>query len=142
MQGLQASLRMMLAHGMETVWRKTARLAHAARSAAKAMGLQPAATRPSDSVTSVFTPDESADEIRRVCREKHGVILAGGQDDWKGRVIRISHMGAVGDDELMAAFEAIADGLRSASHAAGISPDEGLEALHRALAEPAGATIR
>lgn len=34
-------------------------------------------------------------------REKYGVIIAGGQDHLKGKIIRIGHMGSVTEKEII-----------------------------------------
>jgi len=75
------------------------------------MGLSLASQAPCDSVTAVFVPDGLADPVRAWCKAQRQVVFAGGQDEWKGRVIRMSHMGNVGVDETIAGIEAIAGAL-------------------------------
>jgi aspartate aminotransferase-like enzyme len=107
--GLQESLRLITAISIEEQWRRTAKRATAVRNALTAMGLQLASSSPSDSVTAVFIDKINADTVRKWCLTNRDVALAGGQDDWKGRAIRMSHMGFVTDCETVAGVSAIAD---------------------------------
>lgn len=129
-RGLDAALEMMLEERMESIWERTARSARACRASLQAMGLKLASASPSDSVTGAYWPEGVGDEVRTACREKHGVIFAGGQGEWKGRVLRISHMGAVTDEDLAAAIDAIAAELTGVS---GVDPEAGVAALREQL---------
>ena len=51
--------------------------------------------------------DASAKALLRSLEERHGVVLAGGQGRLEGQIIRIGHMGWVGQDELAAALRAL-----------------------------------
>ena len=81
--------------GIETVWKRTALLAKATRTAAEALGLKVFSKRPSDSVTGLLYPDGVDDSFRKVLRTKYGCSVAGGQEHLKGKLFRISHMGYV-----------------------------------------------
>ena len=94
-RGLKVSVDKINEIGIETIWSRCAILAEATRTAARALGLRICSQSPSDSVTAVALPEGVDDTIRKVLRTKYGVSVAGGQDDWKGKVIRISHMGYV-----------------------------------------------
>jgi aspartate aminotransferase-like enzyme len=92
-RGLKVAVDMLNEIGIETVWARTALLAKATREAAGALGLALASSSPSDSVTAICLPEGIDDGIRKHLRETYGVSVAGGQDDWTGKVIRINHMG-------------------------------------------------
>jgi aspartate aminotransferase-like enzyme len=96
MMGLRRSLQMIKAETMESIWKRTARLAKATRAAGEAIGLKPFARDPSDSLTALLLPD-GFDEgtFRKRLRSDFGIVAAGGQDQLKGRVVRINHMGYV-----------------------------------------------
>ena len=94
-RGMKVTVDMINDIGIETVWERTAILAKATRAAAEALGLELCSKSPSDSVTAIYLPDGINDDIRRNLREKYGCSVAGGQDGWKNRVIRISHMGYI-----------------------------------------------
>jgi aspartate aminotransferase-like enzyme len=134
--GLDAALDLMLERGMESVWARTAALAAATRQAFTAMGLSLASESPSDSVTGVFLPDGTADQVRKICLDDFNVALAGGQNDWKGRVVRLSHMGAVSEADTIAGVEAVARALEGVG-AAGVDPARGIESIRASLADGA-----
>ncbi|MCD4824500.1 MAG: alanine--glyoxylate aminotransferase family protein, partial [Phycisphaerae bacterium] len=81
--------------GIETIWSRSAILAKATRAAAEALGLKVCSQSPSDSVTAIYLPEGVDDGIRKVLKGKYGCSVAGGQDGWKNRVIRVSHMGYI-----------------------------------------------
>src|SRR5262249_61527213 len=57
----------------------------------------------SDTVTSVVLPDGfEEDEVRRVARERFGLVLGNGLGKLKGRVVRIGHLGALNELEVLA----------------------------------------
>jgi len=93
-KGAQVALHRIKAEGLESIWNRTAACARATREAAVAMGLKVYSADPVDSVTALTVP-EGIDEpkLRKTMRAKHGMQIAGGQDDIKGKVIRIGHMG-------------------------------------------------
>ncbi len=130
---------------MDAIHRRTKQLADSTRAALVAMGLPLASSAPADSVTAVRMPEGSreglADEIRAVCKESSGVHLAGGQNDWAGQVIRVSHMGAVTAADTIKGVEAIAGAIKALGPIDGADPDAGIAAIHAGLdgaAEPEG----
>ena len=108
MMGARRALHMIREEGMEAIWARTARLARATRAAAAAMGLKVFARDPSDSLTALLLP-EGLDEpaFRKRLRTDYGIVVAGGQDQLKGRVIRLNHMGYVDEMDTLAALTAI-----------------------------------
>jgi len=107
-RGLKVSLDMILAAGVETVWRRTALLAAAVRAAAEPMGMKVFSRRPSDSVTALLYPEGVDDDFRKRLERRYGCSIAGGQAHLKGKLCRISHMGYVDPLEtigLLAAME-------------------------------------
>ena len=107
--GLEESLSMLLEEGIGAVHRKQWALTMLARAGAHALGLEPLA--PTDytwGITSVLLPD-ALDGVKIVadCAEKYGVYLAGGQDQLKGRIVRIGHMGWVDWSDVCAGLYAL-----------------------------------
>ena len=94
-RGLKVALDMIHAVGVETTWRRTALLAKATRTAAEALGMKVFSKRPSDSVTGILYPEGVGDEFRKTLQGKYGCSVAGGQEDLKGKLFRVSHMGFV-----------------------------------------------
>lgn len=95
-QGLDAALEMMLAEGLENVYRRHQLLARATRNAVRALGLELLAKDAcaSPTVTAVKSPPGiAADDLRRVLKSEFGITFAGGQGVLKGKIFRIAHMG-------------------------------------------------
>ncbi len=95
LRGMKVAVDMINEIGIETVWARTAILAKATRAAATALGLGLCSKSPSDSVTAICLPEGIDDSIRKNLNKKYGCSVAGGQDGWKGKVIRVSHMGYI-----------------------------------------------
>ena len=78
---------------LENVHRRHERLTRATHAAVKAMRLkQVAPDSPANSATGVFVPEEIDDgKLVKFIRDDMGATLAGGQDHWKGKVVRIAH---------------------------------------------------
>ena len=93
--GLNAGLKMLQAEGLENVFKRHERLAHATRKAVQAIGLElyPKES-PANSVTAIMTPPGiDGQAVYKNLREKYGITAAGGQDRAKGKIFRIAHLG-------------------------------------------------
>src|SRR5437016_1533669 len=96
--------------GLENRIARTARLADAARAAIRALDLEllPDPRFASNTVSAIRYPAGVDDAtFRKVLRETHRTIVAGGQDRLKGRIFRIGHMGICSFKDLEAGFQAI-----------------------------------
>ena len=116
--GLRAVLKSLKEEGLENVHKRHNRRARAPRAAAKALGLKMIAPdAPADSATGVYMP-ESVDGAKIVIslRDDFGVTLAGGQDQWKGKIIRIAHLGYVDTFDTVIAIAAIEMALKKFGH--------------------------
>ncbi|MCL4461995.1 MAG: alanine--glyoxylate aminotransferase family protein [Nitrospirae bacterium] len=93
--GLAESLKMMRAEGLEKIFSRHARLAQATREGVRGFGLEVfAKDLPSDAVTAVLSPTGiDGQAVYKNLREQYGITAAGGQDQLKGKVFRLSHMG-------------------------------------------------
>jgi aspartate aminotransferase-like enzyme len=59
-------------------------------------------------VTGVWAPEGmNADDLRRKVVQEYGILLAGGQDRFKGRVFRIAHMGYVDAVDILGTIAAL-----------------------------------
>ena len=59
-------------------------------------------------VTAFRVPDGvAAEEIRRQLRAEHGVVLAGGQGELAGKILRIGHLGYVDTPDLVPVMAAL-----------------------------------
>ena len=112
--GLRASIGMMQREGFDRVYARHARMAHATRAAATAMGLKLLAPEnPSPAATGIFLPEGiDADKVLDYLRDHMNVTLAEGQDQLKGKVIRIAHVGYMGAFDVITAIAALEMALR------------------------------
>lgn len=112
--GLRASLGMMEREGFDRVYARHARMARATRAAATAMGLKLLAPEnPSPAATGIFLPEGiDADKVLDYLRDHMNVTLAEGQDQLKGKVIRIAHVGYMGAFDVITAIAALEMALR------------------------------
>lgn len=113
--GLGESLDMFLEAGLETVYRKQWALTMLTRAGTQALGLAPlAAERFTWGLTSVKLPEGvDGGRLLQFASDRFGVVMAGGQDHLKGRILRIGHMGWVDWADVTAGLHAIAEGLRA-----------------------------
>jgi aspartate aminotransferase-like enzyme len=93
--GLNESLKMLQAEGLENVLKRHERLAHVMRKAVQAIGLELYAKEsPSNAVTAIMSPPGiDGQAVYKNLREKYGITAAGGQDKAKGKIFRIAHLG-------------------------------------------------
>jgi len=107
--GLCEALRRIRAEGLEKIFARHALLARATRSAMLALGLSLYAPQAySNAVTAVLVPPGiDGEKVVRILRAKHHLTIAGGQDQAKGRVFRIAHMGYIDSSDILMAVGAI-----------------------------------
>ena len=112
--GVRASLHMVEREGLDNVYARHARMSRATRAAAIALGLKLLAPdSPSPAATGIFLPQGiDADRVLEYLRDHMGVVLAEGQDQLKGKVIRIAHVGYMGAFDVITAIAALEMALR------------------------------
>lgn len=107
--GLNAAIEIFREEGLEEIYARHSLLSRMARAGVQALGcelLAPDAACPS--VTGFFPPPSvDADALRTAVRSRFGLRLAGGQGKFKGKILRIGHMGYVDPFEVSAAISAI-----------------------------------
>jgi aspartate aminotransferase-like enzyme len=134
---LQASLRMMKAEGLENVFARHKRLMTTTRAAVQALGLPlfAADDAASPAITAVMPSAEvDAQKVRTLMKKKFDIALADGQDDLKGKIFRIGHLGFVCDRDILAAISALEVVLRELGYE-GFTPGAGVAAAAKLLAE-------
>ncbi len=116
--GLQEVLRTLKAEGLDAVFARQARLAHAMREGVKAAGLSlfPKMS-PSNALTAISAPDGvDGQAIYKNLRVQYGITAAGGQDHLKGKIFRIAHMGYVDTFDVIMSLAAVEMVLKSLGH--------------------------
>ncbi|NJL87225.1 MAG: alanine--glyoxylate aminotransferase family protein [Leptolyngbyaceae cyanobacterium SM1_1_3] len=106
---LQTALQMMKAEGLGSIFARHDRQKRATRAAMRAMG-QPLFTSDaaaSPAVTAVMPQQVDAEQIRSVMKKRFNIALAGGQDQLKGQIFRIGHLGFVSDRDILTVVGAL-----------------------------------
>ncbi|MBW3583089.1 MAG: alanine--glyoxylate aminotransferase family protein [Euryarchaeota archaeon] len=137
------AIRIALEEGLDARYERTRRMADATRAAATALGLELYAAEDvrSDTVTAIRYPDvpDAEKAIRGRMKDAHGVLVAGGQDEVKGRIFRIGHMANARPEELAGCFHALESCLIEAGH--DFVPGAGTGALVRAFSRAPDAAV-
>jgi aspartate aminotransferase-like enzyme len=107
--GLAEVLKMFKAEGLPQIFARNHQLAEAMRAAMQAIGLPLfAKTSPSDALTAIEAPPGvDGQQIYKQLRVRYGVTAAGGQDQLKGKVFRIAHMGYADTFDVIVAVAAV-----------------------------------
>ena len=111
---MQEGLRMLEEEGLSKVYERHARLARATQAGLVALGFQLYAQEGfrSNTVTSAAPPpglDVAA--LRALIDTKYGVVIAGGQGKMTGKMIRVGHLGAVAEGDVVQVIWAIEQAL-------------------------------
>ncbi len=108
-RALDLVLEIFLGQGMHRVYERIQALSKATIVAAREMGLEIFSSTPSPSLTAIKIPDGiDGQKVRAEMEKSFAVIVMGGQDQLKGKIIRIGHMGAIRDEDLIATLRALA----------------------------------
>lgn len=100
--------------GAQVLYNRIGILAKATRDAGQALGLEVFPQSPSPSVTALRVPAGlDGQKIRAGIETNYGVILMGGQDQLKGKILRIGHMGAISNDDMIIAIQSIAKAINN-----------------------------
>lgn len=115
--GTQMALKLLFDEGLESVFARHERLARATRAAAQALGLALVAPEhPSPATTGIYLPDGVPGKLVGYLRDKVGVTFAGGQDQLKGKIVRVAHLGYIGSFDIVTAVAALEMGLAAFGH--------------------------
>ncbi|MEK9138159.1 MAG: aminotransferase class V-fold PLP-dependent enzyme, partial [Bacteroidota bacterium] len=106
--GVDAALEMIRAEGIENVWKRHERLATALRAGVAAIGLRLFSNSPSHAVTPVWLP-EGMDwkGFNKTLKVDNGITIAGGQDEYAGKIFRVSHLGYYDDLDMVTVMAAL-----------------------------------
>jgi aspartate aminotransferase-like enzyme len=138
---VQEGIRMLEEEGLANVYARHRRLADATEAGLAALGfaLFAAEGHRSATVTSaVPMPGLDVSALRKLLRTRYGVVIAGGQGKMTGKMIRVGHLGAVTDGDVVQVLWAVERALEELD----IAPFEGraVAAATAHLAEEATAT--
>jgi len=111
--GLRVGVRRLAEEGRERTWARHAAIAGGVQAGLEALGLQlVAAVRDrSSTVTAAWLPHGLEWTPFNAAMRAKGLIVAGGQGAWVGRILRFGHMGDVGIDEMADALRVMGETL-------------------------------
>jgi len=116
---LTESLAIMKESGLKCLFAHYKRLALATRAAVQALGLSLLADPSciSNVLTAVIIPDSlDGGRIVKMMRDEHGITVAGGQAELKGKMLRIGHMGCVDEYDILAGISCLEKVLKELGH--------------------------
>jgi aspartate aminotransferase-like enzyme len=111
---LQEGLHMLEEEGLDNVYERHARLARATQAGLRALGFELYAREGfrSNTVTSALPPHGlDVNAMRKLLDEKYGVVIAGGQAKMNGKMVRVGHLGAVAEGDVVQVIWAIEQAL-------------------------------
>lgn len=116
--GLQESLAMIREEGLQNIFKRHELIGKACRTAAGKLELELfAKANYSSAVTAIKVPfDVDEKTLRKKLRESYGVVLAGGQKDFAGKIFRIGHVGYVSKMDVLAVLSALELALSECNH--------------------------
>lgn len=109
--GLDVALRLMMEEGMPNIVTRHRMLQRMTRAGVQALGLElfvKNEAQASPSVTSFLPPaGVSVDAVRSALRKRFGIVIADGQKELKGKLMRIGHLGHVSERDVLTTLAAL-----------------------------------
>ncbi len=115
--GVDAALQKIREEGIENVWARHQRLANAIRAGVVGAGLKLFSDFPSFAVTPVWVPEGVEwKKFNKILKGKYGITIAGGQDNFTGKIFRISHLGYYDELDMITMIGALEMTLKECGH--------------------------
>jgi aspartate aminotransferase-like enzyme len=109
--GLDVALSLMQEEGLDNLTARHRQLQEMTRAGLSAMGLElfvPKFEEASPSVTAFLPPKGiTVDAVRGELKKTYGIVIADGQKELKGRIMRIGHLGAVSEREVLTVLSSL-----------------------------------
>lgn len=113
-RALQVVLNLILQKGLQNHFAEIHRRAEFTRTFIQRLGLKLYAQSPSDSVTALTLPPQvDGQKLRQHLEDTYRVTVMGGQDQARGKIIRVGHMGYIEDRDLKRFILCLLEGIRS-----------------------------
>ena len=110
MFALDVALDRLLKEGLKKIIARHQRLAQMTRDGVKELGLSLFAeeSHASNTVTAINVPQGvDGGKLNKIMREEYDIVLGGGQQNMKGKIFRIGHLGWVSDEDIKAVLKAL-----------------------------------
>jgi aspartate aminotransferase-like enzyme len=111
---IQEGLHMLEEEGLANVYERHERLARATQAGLVSLGFRLFALEGyrSNTVTSALPPSGlDVNAMRKLLNDKYGVVIAGGQGKMTGKMVRVGHLGAVAEGDVVQVLWAIEQAL-------------------------------
>jgi aspartate aminotransferase-like enzyme len=118
--GLRVGVAKLREEGRERTWARHAAVAAGVAAGIERLGLRPVAdpAHRSPTVTAAWVPDGIEWGPLNAAMRARGLIIAGGQAAWTGRILRFGHMGEVSIHEMADGLEVLGEELTAAGFTA------------------------
>jgi len=120
--------------GLENVFARHKKLAMATQAGVEALGIEllPDKSVSSYIITAIKAPEGiDVENVRKIMNTKYDIMVTGGQQHLKGKILRIGHCGFVDKFDLIKAFVALEFALKECGYAVEIG--KGVSAVEKAL---------
>lgn len=120
--------------GLQSVFERHRKLALATQEGAKALGLELLPDNPVSSyiITAIKAPERvDIENVRKIMNLKYDIMVTGGQQHLKGKIIRIGHCGYVDKFNLIKTFSALEYALKESGYPAELGT--GVTTVEKAL---------
>ncbi len=115
--GLDESLQLIKQEGIENIWKRHQKLSAACRTGCEALGMRLFSNSPSFAVTPVWLPEGVEwKAFNKVLKLENGITVAAGQDDYAGKIFRISHLGFYDELDMLTVIGALELTLKKINH--------------------------
>ena len=111
-RALKAGLNEFQKIGFSNIQKKSQSLAQATQEFCKDLGLSLFSSSPGSSVTGICIPEDIDGSLVKNIMEERNVIVGGGQEHLKGRIIRFGHLGAIKTKDYIQGFRVFGEVLR------------------------------
>lgn len=130
--GLKKAVEAINGIGINKVIAEHQNQARAFRDALKATGLAIFSKSPSSAVTGAYSPSGiNADDLIKLLKTEYGVTFAGGQENLKGKIFRVAHMGGIDKEHTIESIKALEAALTKLGYK--FKAGSGLEAAKKIL---------
>lgn len=132
--GMLEAMKIVLEEGLEARWRRHRIYSEAFRAGLEAIGLKifPAKGYEAHTLSVPEVPQGVNDaDVRRLMKQKHNVVIAGGLGKLAGKILRIGHMGSATTNDLVATMGALEMSLKESGYS--LKLGEGVGALEEVL---------
>lgn len=110
---LHNELKQCFATGLAPHLQQVAKRAEATRKGITSYGLELFPASPANSLSAVKVPENiDGVKLRQHIEDKYNMIFMGGQEQLKGKILRIGHMGYITDEDILASIELLGHALQ------------------------------